>query len=101
MDQQTYDVKALKGAAHKLKPLLRVGQHGVTEAWLKEFERSLDDHGLVKVRLTVDHRSEKAPLIEAINEKVPHLTQVDAIGNAVTFFRVPREGRKPKALQGL
>lgn len=101
MHQQTYDLKALKGAAHSLKPFLRVGQNGVTAAWLAEFERSLDDHGLVKIKLTVDHRSEKAPIIEAITSQVNNLTQVDAIGNAVTFFRVPKPGRKPKALQAL
>lgn len=101
MNQQTYDVKALKGAAHKLKPQLRVGQHGVTAAWLAEFERNLDDHGLVKVKLTVDHRSEKAPLVAAITEQVARLTLVDAIGNAVTFFRPPKEGRNPKILAGL
>lgn len=99
--QRTYDIKALKGAAHSLKPSLRVGLKGVTEAWLKEFERNLDDHGLVKIKLTVDHRSEKAPLVEAITGKVANLTQVDAIGNAVTFFRHPRAGRNPKALAAL
>lgn len=100
-DQRTYTVKELKGAAHGIKPSLRVGQNGVSEAWLKEFERALDDHGLVKIKLTVDHRDQKPPLIAAIIAGVKGVIQVDAIGNAVTFFRHPREGRVSKVLAAL
>lgn len=41
----------LKGKAHPLKPVVLLGQHGLTDAVIKEADRALDDHELIKVRL--------------------------------------------------
>lgn len=41
----------LKGKAHSLKPVVLLGQHGLTDAIVKEADRALTDHELIKVRL--------------------------------------------------
>jgi RNA-binding protein len=41
----------LRGLAHRLKPLARVGGAGVTPAFLAELDRVLVDHELVKIRI--------------------------------------------------
>jgi len=43
--------KYLRGLAHKLNPIVQVGQSGVTEAVLEAAEAALLDHELIKVRL--------------------------------------------------
>jgi hypothetical protein len=40
----------LKGLAHALKPIVRLGNAGLTEAVALETERALHDHELIKVR---------------------------------------------------
>jgi RNA-binding protein len=44
----------LKGLAHPLAPLVRVGKGGVTPAVIAETRKSLDSHELIKVRIEVD-----------------------------------------------
>lgn len=43
--------KRLRGLAHPLEPIVRVGKSGVTDAVVSATERALLDHELIKVRL--------------------------------------------------
>lgn len=45
--QRTY----LRGLAHELKPVVLVGQHGITPELIAAVDRALLDHELIKVRL--------------------------------------------------
>ena len=49
----------LRADAHHLNPLVLIGEKGMTPAVLKEIERALDDHGLVKVHVAGDDREER------------------------------------------
>ena len=51
--------KYLKARAHGLKPVVMIGAGGLTEAVLKEIERSLAAHELIKVRVLNDDRDER------------------------------------------
>lgn len=39
----------LKGLAHTLRPLSQVGKDGVSEAYIKDLDKLLEDHELVKI----------------------------------------------------
>ncbi len=39
----------LKGLAHSLKPVVLLGQHGLTEGVLAEIDLALNHHELIKV----------------------------------------------------
>ena len=41
----------LKGKAHPLKPIVQMGQKGLTDGVVAEADRALTDHELIKVRL--------------------------------------------------
>jgi RNA-binding protein len=56
----------LRGFAHDLKPVILVGQKGVTSALLAEFDGALDHHELVKVKLADDDRESRAAAIDSI-----------------------------------
>ncbi len=43
--------RQLRGLAHALKPVVQVGQQGVTEMVIKQLETALYDHELVKVKV--------------------------------------------------
>jgi putative YhbY family RNA-binding protein len=48
--------KALKAQAHALDPVVLIGEQGLTPAVLKEIDRSLKAHELIKVRASTDER---------------------------------------------
>lgn len=39
----------LKGLAHNLRPLSQVGKEGITDAYIADLDRILEDHELVKI----------------------------------------------------
>jgi len=49
----------LKGVAHSLSPVVRVGKAGVTEAVVAETATALRAHELIKVRIEADEGAER------------------------------------------
>ncbi|HVG23512.1 MAG TPA: ribosome assembly RNA-binding protein YhbY [Thermoanaerobaculia bacterium] len=56
----------LKGIAHALSPIVRVGKGGVTESVIAETRKSLESHELIKVRIEVDESAERKSLAERL-----------------------------------
>ena len=52
----------LKGLAHALSPIVRVGKGGVTDSVIAETRKSLESHELIKVRVDVDDGAERKEL---------------------------------------
>jgi putative RNA-binding protein, yhbY family len=53
------EILALRARAHHLNPVVMVGQHGLTEAVIRETETALRAHELIKVRVLGDERDER------------------------------------------
>jgi RNA-binding protein len=51
--------KALRARAHDLKPLVQIGQKGLSAATLAEIELGLEKHELIKIRLASDRDERK------------------------------------------
>lgn len=86
-------IKHLVSLAHHLKPVIMVGQHGVTENLLKELEIALDHHELVKIKIAGEDRGSRQQMIQQLCEASGAQT-VQAIGKTLTLFR--RNRQKPK-----
>ena len=76
----------LRGMAHALKPIVLVGNKGVTEALLAEFSLALDHHELIKVRLAGDDREERAEQIDEL-ARAANAEIVQNIGKIACFYR--------------
>lgn len=61
----TKQKKYLRARAHSLKPVVYIGWQGASDAVLKETERALSDHELIKIRF-VDYKDEKKELAKKI-----------------------------------
>jgi RNA-binding protein len=85
--------RQLKSLAHHLKPVVMIGQHGLTENVLKEIEIALDAHELIKVRISGGEREERQEIISTIAEQCS-AEPVQSIGHVAVFFR--RNAKKPK-----
>ncbi len=83
----------LRSLAHALKPVILVGNKGVTEALLSEFSIALDHHELIKVRLAGDDRDERAGQVGAL-AKAAGAEIVQSIGKVACFYR--RNDEAPK-----
>ncbi len=85
-------IQFLRGRAHKLSPVVTVGQHGVTEPVLRELELTIRHHELIKVKLRCDNQTELLDLIGSITENVKAVL-VQVIGHIAVFYRPSPEGK--------
>jgi RNA-binding protein len=83
----------LRGLAHPLKPVVIVGQAGVTAPVLAEIGAALDVHELVKVKVNAGDRETRAAMIERILGETG-ADPVQRIGQILVLFR--RNAEKPK-----
>lgn len=88
-DQQK---RHLRGLAHHLKPVVWIGQHGISENVVAELELALDTHELVKIKIA-DERDARKELTEKIC-KDTKAELVQMIGQMSVVFR--RNPKKPK-----
>ena len=56
MSLSSKERKSLKAAAHHLKPVILVGQNGITEGVIKETDRALETHELIKIQIQGEDR---------------------------------------------
>ncbi|MCB1867304.1 MAG: ribosome assembly RNA-binding protein YhbY [Gammaproteobacteria bacterium] len=83
----------LKGLAHHLKPVVMVGQHGLTESVLNETALTLETHELIKMRINAGDRQERAGIIAEITEKTG-AELVQTIGHIAVFYLPNSEKQK-------
>ena len=84
--------KYLRKLAHDLKPVVIIGDAGLTANVLKEINNALDYHELIKVRVNAGDKSEKQALIKKI-VAITTAEPVMQIGHIVVIFR-PGEKEK-------
>ena len=91
----------LKGRAHALKPIVIIGNAGLTPAVLDEIERSLKSHDLLKIRVMNDDRDAREAMLQEICETLK-AGAVQHIGKMLVVYR-PLEvpiAKPPKRRQG-
>ncbi len=86
-------IRYLRGLAHSLKPVLLLGGKGVTAGMLNELEETLDDHELIKVRLSGADRGERAAVLARLIES-SGAENVQTIGHIAVLYR--RNPERPR-----
>jgi RNA-binding protein len=76
----------LKGLAHPLKPVILMGNAGLTDAVVAETTRALADHELIKVRLPGLERDARNAALAALAERAG-ATMVTRIGHVAVLFK--------------
>jgi len=103
--------QALKARAHLLKPVVLLGNSGLSRPVLSEISRALAAHQLIKVKVPSDDRSERDSVFAEIAKSLS-AARVQSIGKLLVLYRptpddegeagVPNDGaptatRSPKA----
>jgi RNA-binding protein len=85
--------KYLRGLGHALKPLIMVGDAGLSESLLAEFESTLAHHELIKVRVRAGDRKARDAIIEEMCGK-SGAALVQRVGNMALLYRANPEKKK-------
>jgi RNA-binding protein len=78
--------KYLKALAHNKKPVVIIGNNGLTPAVLQEIDNALISHELIKVKVGVEDRTERDAMIQQIGNRLT-AELVQRIGRIATLFR--------------
>ncbi|EKD71272.1 MAG: hypothetical protein ACD_46C00222G0005 [uncultured bacterium] len=80
----------LKALAHRLKPVILIGNNGLTEAVNKEIDRALSDHELIKIRIAGEDRDLRRAMYTEICAY--HRAElIQSIGNIGVIYRKNKE----------
>lgn len=78
--------RALKARAHHLQPVVMIGDAGLTPAVLREIDRALTRHELIKVRVLGEDREARGGLIGGICAGL-EASAVQRIGKILVIYR--------------
>ena len=85
--------KHLRGLGHALKPLIMVGDGGLSESLMAEFESTLAHHELLKVRVRVGDRKARDAIIGELCGRSGAVL-VQRVGNMALLYRENPEKKK-------
>lgn len=91
---QGFQRKYLRGLAHNLKPMVHLGQKGLTERLLSSVNEALEQHELIKLKfLDFKEKSQKEELSGRIEQRTD-AELVGIIGNIAIFYRQQKDSEK-------
>jgi len=88
--------KYLRGFAHGLKPVVFIGQKGLTPEVLLSAEKALERHELIKVKFNDFKGKDEKMEISGRIEKETGAKNVGMIGHMVIFYRQQEDPEKRK-----
>ncbi|PWB52713.1 MAG: ribosome assembly RNA-binding protein YhbY [Nitrosomonadales bacterium] len=82
----------LRAQAHALNPVVLIGDAGLTEAVMKEIERSLDSHELIKIKIAGGGHEQREKMLTEICSTL-EAAPVQHIGKTLVIYKA---AKKPK-----
>ena len=86
MSLSSADKKHYRAIAHNLNPVIIVGDKGLSEGLIDEVNRALRDHELIKVKVAIGDRDDRASLINDLVEKTASKL-VQSIGKVAVILK--------------
>ena len=85
--------KYLRGRGHALKPLIMVGDAGLSDSVRAEFESTLAHHELIKVSVRVGDRKLRDSIIKELCDS-SGAEMIQRVGNMALLYRENSEKKK-------
>lgn len=85
-DITSQERSTLRAAAHSLRPVVLIGDRGLTESVLKEIDLHLTAHKLIKVRASGQERAERDVLLETICQSLS-CAPIHHLGKTLIIYR--------------
>ena len=98
MNLSEHQKKYLRGRGHDLKPLIMVGDAGLSESLLAEFESTLAHHELIKVKVRAGDRATRDKMIDTLCTD-HSASLIQRIGNVALLYRANPDKKPEKRLR--
>lgn len=79
--------KYLRGLAHGLKPIVTIGQQGLTEAVIRSTEEALRTHELIKVKFIAHKEKEQKTSMLTDLAQAAGAQRIGLIGHTAILYR--------------
>lgn len=86
----------LRSQAHGLKPVVLIGDAGLTPAVMKEIDAGLNVHGLIKVRVFGDDREARTAMYDSVCAELG-AAPIQHIGKLLVLYRPKKEEEKQRS----
>ncbi len=86
-------IRHLRQLAHKLKPVVMIGEKGLTDNVLSEINLALESHELIKVKIRAQDKEERQEILDSILKSTKSI-KVQNIGHIVGLFKVNPKKQK-------
>ncbi|MGB6105226.1 MAG: YhbY family RNA-binding protein, partial [Pusillimonas sp.] len=96
LDITSQERSALRAAAHPLRPVVLIGDRGLTDSVLKEIDLNLNAHQLIKVRIAGEEREARNAMQETICDSLS-CALVHHLGKTLIIYRPDAAAQKAKA----
>lgn len=90
MSLTTKQNQHLRGLAHRLSPVVIIGNAGLTEAVMEEIKLAMDHHELIKIKINADDRDSRKTLCQNIITEC-QCQHVQSIGHVAVFYKTSPE----------
>jgi RNA-binding protein len=90
--------KYLRGLAHSQKPLILIGQKGISPSLFKAIDEALDTHELIKVKFNEFKEKDQKKEVANMIEKETGSEMVGMVGHTVIFYRQQTDPEKRKII---
>lgn len=95
LELTSFERSALRTQAHPLKPVVMIGDAGLTASVLKEIDVSLTAHGLIKIRVFGDDRAARLAISQEICDQLS-AAPIQQIGKLLVIWRPTNKPAAPK-----
>lgn len=102
MSLSNAQIRILRSEAHRLmlKPVVMIGQNGLSENVVNELQQALEHHELIKVRVPAADKKEKSAMNNAICQQL-EAELIQSIGHVIVIYKSnPKIDRFKKLLSG-
>lgn len=97
IDIKSNQKKYLRGLAHKLKPVIQIGQKGLSDTVIKAIGDALNQHELIKVKFIEDKAKElKQQMVAQLMKECTGTHLAGMIGHTAIFYRESDDPDKRK-----
>jgi len=96
LDITSQERSALRAAAHPLRPVVLIGDRGLSDSVLKEIDLNLNAHQLIKVRIAGEEREARNAMLETICDTLS-CALVHHLGKTLIIYRPDTAAQKAKA----
>lgn len=86
-------IKRLRTIGHQLKPIVTIGEQGLSAGVKTELERALDDHELIKIKFASNDRETRQAVLDSVL-LASRAELIQQIGKVALICRVAKTTNK-------